>query len=135
MYRRDYIQQQLDEFGLFLTRLATHKATKNYSNFEIEIEQAVQTFIGANGKEIDALDELHLQAYFVGLESVQKKILARLFFERMLLCDEMGQTEAAQAYAAKSLMGYNLLNSETGATAFDLDVHYKLTLLKTILKR
>jgi hypothetical protein len=129
VYRRDYIQKQLEEFGKFLAKLADHKASQRYQDFEAEIESAAKTFIGKALQEVEILDEKLLEAYSSGLESSQKKILARLFFERMQLCDELGQEAAATVFANKSRLVYQLLYKDQTATEFDLDVHYKLELL------
>lgn len=129
MYRRDYIQKQLEEFGIFLTKLATHKASKRYQDFETEIDAAAKTYIGKALKEVEAFDEQQLISFSLGLESSQKKILARLFFERMQLCDELGQDANATVFATKSFLVYQMLNNDQTATEFDLDVHYKLELL------
>lgn len=131
--RKDFIQRQLEEFGKVLAVLLGQKRDGDWPAFERELNAAAQKYSGLELKVVESMGDEDFEVKVLqrpGLELDQKKILARLLFERLeqLLQDERG--EQAEKLKQRCLQLYTHIQDNFTENEFDLDVHYKIAALR-----
>lgn len=133
MLKKDYIQRQFEEFGKVLASILSRKKSKDWDAFEKEVEEAVKKF---SPFELPKLEEMSGEEFKASLFQnpellfQQKKILANLLFEKMTACYEKEEYKKYDDLHAKCLLLYEHLANDLTHNEFDLEVHYRLNLLK-----
>ncbi len=133
MLKKDYIQRQFEEFGRVLAMMLTLKKNSDWEKLKEEIKAATETFSSLN---IDVIEKLGLEEfqnsilYQNKLTQEQQKILARLLFEKMELYLAQNNKSKADDLKEKCLTLYQYLLDNFTTNEYDLDVHYKLEILK-----
>lgn len=130
--RKDYIQRQFEEFGKVLAVILRFKLDKDWDNFEKELYAASRKFTST---ELDMAENLSAEEFASqvllrkGMELDEKKILARLLFEKLEYYVATGDQRATPLKTRCEQLYTYLLHNMT-ENEFDLDVHYKLELIR-----
>ncbi|MDI1355608.1 MAG: hypothetical protein PSX36_11855 [bacterium] len=133
MHKKDYIQRQFEEFGRVLALILGSKKQKDWEKFEIEIDEAIRKFTSL---EIDAVEKHNDEEFEKvviknpALSQEQRKILANLLFEKLEFYLQGDDLENFVFLKQKCLALYSYLQDNATNNEFDLDVHYKLEILK-----
>lgn len=135
MLKKDYIVRQLEEFGKVLGVLMFLKKEKDWEKFEKEIATASSTFTNI---ELDYVENIGLAEYSqeilvngkVSLE--QKKILANLLFEKIDYYKLTQENEKHKKLVEKCYRLYEYLQNDQTQNEFNLEVHYRLEILKNV---
>ena len=133
MLRKDFIIRQIEEFGKVLALIIGYKKQNEWTKFEEEIENAIQKFTSLEMNEIENLNIDFFVSEIVnreGLSLDQKKIIANLMYEKLYFYLFKNETENYSQLKAKCLLLYLHLNENFTTNEFDLDVHYKLSMLQ-----
>ncbi len=133
MIRKDFIQRQFEEFGKALAHLLLLKQEKDWDNFEKKLAETTKKFTGSELTQVTAMDEAQFNDAIIktnALDQDQKKIMARLLFEKLDVAIEREQLEDVQNLKQKCMALYQHLQANSTQNEFDLDVHYKLEVLK-----
>ena len=133
MLRKDFIIRQIEEFGKVLALIIGYKKQNEWTKFEEEIKNAIQKFSSLEMNEIENLNIDFFVSEIVnreGLSLDQKKIIANLMYEKLYFYLFKNETENYSQLKAKCLLLYLHLNENFTTNEFDLDVHYKLSMLQ-----
>ena len=133
MLRKDFIIRQIEEFGKVLALIIGYKKQNEWTKFEEEIKNAIQKFSSLELNEIENLNIDFFVSEIVnreGLSLDQKKIIANLMYEKLYFYLFKNETENYSQLKAKCLLLYLHLNENFTTNEFDLDVHYKLSMLQ-----
>jgi hypothetical protein len=133
MLRKDFIIRQIEEFGKVLALIIGFKKQNEWTKFEEEIKNAIQKFTSLEMNEIENLNIDFFVSEIVnreGLSLDQKKIIANLMYEKLYFYLFKNETENYSQLKAKCLLLYLHLNENFTTNEFDLDVHYKLSMLQ-----
>ena len=133
MLRKDFIIRQIEEFGKVLALIIGFKKQNEWTKFEEEIKNAIQKFSSLEMNEIENLNIDFFVSEIVnreGLSLDQKKIIANLMYEKLYFYLFKNETENYSQLKAKCLLLYLHLNENCTTNEFDLDVHYKLSMLQ-----
>ncbi|MBS4065720.1 MAG: hypothetical protein KGZ74_14265 [Chitinophagaceae bacterium] len=133
MHKKDYIQRQFEEFGKVLSVLLTFKKNRDWEAFEKKAQEAANSFTHLDLEKTENLSEEEFDVQLIKTPALtydQKKILANLLFEKMNSYDERGYPEKYDATKAKCRVIYSALKNDLTQHEYDLDVHYKLELLR-----
>jgi hypothetical protein len=135
MLKKDLIVRQFEEFGKVLAQILTFKKNQDWQQFEKELSEAFNRFTQL---ELRATEELNLSefendvVYSNTLTPVQKKILARILFEKMEYYMVLNEIERSGMLQKKCYSLYSFLANQLTENEYDLDIHYKLDLLKKL---
>ena len=133
MLRKDFIIRQIEEFGKVLALIIGYKKQNEWTKFEEEIKNAIQKFTSLEMNEIENLNIDFFVSEIVnreGLSLDQKKIIANLMYEKLYFYLFKNENENYSQLKAKCLLLYLHLNENFTTNEFDLDVHYKLSMLQ-----
>jgi hypothetical protein len=133
MLRKDFIIRQIEEFGKVLALIIGYKKQNEWTKFEEEIKNAIQKFTSLEMNEIENLNIDFFVSEIVnreGLSLDQKKIIANLMYEKLYFYLFKNENENYSQLKAKCLLLYLHLNENCTTNEFDLDVHYKLSMLQ-----
>ena len=133
MLRKDFIIRQIEEFGKVLALIIGFKKQNEWTKFEQEIKNAIQKFTSLEINEIENLNIDFFVSEIVnrkGLSLDQKKIIANLMYEKLYFYLFKNENENYSQLKAKCLLLYLHLNENCTTNEFDLDVHYKLSMLQ-----
>ncbi len=133
MLRKDFIIRQIEEFGKVLALIIGYKKQNEWTKFEEEIKNAIQKFTSLEMNEIENLNIDFFVSEIVnreGLSLDQKKIIANLMYEKLYFYLFKNENESYSQLKAKCLLLYLHLNENCTTNEFDLDVHYKLSMLQ-----
>ena len=133
MYKKDYIQRQFEDFGKVLASLLQLRRAKNWEEFEKEISNAFVNFIPVAENEVEKMDTRSFKDKVVNSNDLPfriKKILASLLFEKMNAALESNNEQRYRTLHEKCLMLYEKIQNDQTENEFDLDVHYKLKMLR-----
>ena len=133
MLRKDFIIRQIEEFGKVLALIIGFKKQNEWTKFEEEIKNAIQKFTSLEMNEIENLNIDFFVSEIVnreGLSLDQKKIIANLMYEKLYFYLFKNENESYSQLKAKCLLLYLHLNENCTTNEFDLDVHYKLSMLQ-----
>ena len=133
MLRKDFIIRQIEEFGKVLALIIGFKKQNEWTKFEEEIKNAIQKFTSLEMNEIENLNIDFFVSEIVnreGLSLDQKKIIANLMYEKLYFYLFKNENENYSQLKAKCLLLYLHLNENFTTNEFDLDVHYKLSMLQ-----
>ena len=133
MLRKDFIIRQIEEFGKVLALIIGYKKQNEWTKFEEEIKNAIQKFSSLEMNEIENLNIDFFVSEIInreGLSLDQKKIIANLMYEKLYFYLFKNENENYSQLKAKCLLLYLHLNENFTTNEFDLDVHYKLSMLQ-----
>lgn len=133
MLRKDFIIRQIEEFGKVLALIIGYKKQNEWTKFEEEIKNAIQKFTSLEMNEIENLNIDFFVSEIInreGLSLDQKKIIANLMYEKLYFYLFKNENENYSQLKAKCLLLYLHLNENCTTNEFDLDVHYKLSMLQ-----
>jgi len=133
MLRKDFIIRQIEEFGKVLALIIGFKKQNEWTKFEEEIKNAIQKFTSLEMNEIENLNIDFFVSEIInreGLSLDQKKIIANLMYEKLYFYLFKNENENYSQLKAKCLLLYLHLNENFTTNEFDLDVHYKLSMLQ-----
>ena len=133
MLRKDFIIRQIEDFGKVLALIIGFKKQNEWTKFEEEIKNAIQKFSSLEMNEIENLNIDFFVSEIVnreGLSLDQKKIIANLMYEKLYFYLFKNENENYSQLKAKCLLLYLHLNENCTTNEFDLDVHYKLSMLQ-----
>lgn len=133
MLRKDFIIRQIEEFGKVLALIIGYKKQNEWTKFEEEIENAIQKFTSLEMNEIENLNIDFFISEIInreGLSLDQKKIIANLMYEKLYFYLFKNENENYSQLKAKCLLLYLHLNENCTTNEFDLDIHYKLSMLQ-----
>ena len=133
MLRKDFIIRQIEEFGKVLALIIGYKKQNEWTKFDEEIKNAIQKFTSLEMNEIENLNIDFFVSEIVNREELsldQKKIIANLMYEKLYFYLFKNENENYSQLKAKCLLLYLHLNENCTTNEFDLDVHYKLSMLQ-----
>lgn len=133
MLRKDFIIRQIEEFGKVLALIIGYKKQNEWTKFEEEIKNAIQKFSSLEMNEIENLNIDFFVSEIInreGLSLDQKKIIANLMYEKLYFYLFKNENENYSQLKAKCLLLYLHLNENCTTNEFDLDIHYKLSMLQ-----
>lgn len=134
MLRKDYLIKQIEEFGRALAIIHSHKREQNYEAYEQETAMVFKKFSEKDLSEVEYLIMSEFESEIVldnTLDLPKKKIIAHLLFEKMNYYIEKGDLNSALHLKAKCLLLYEFILNNLTDNEYDLDVHYKLSYLKS----
>ncbi|MBX3164846.1 MAG: hypothetical protein KF900_10220 [Bacteroidetes bacterium] len=135
MYRKDFIDKQIEEFAKALALILTFKKANDWENFEKEIANASQQFTSL---DIDFIENLNVEGFEKevlnppSLNAQQRKITADLLYEKMNLYLANNEQEKYLNLKNKCVSLYEFINSNAAHGEFNLEAHYRLEFLKQI---
>lgn len=134
MYRKDYIVKQLEEFGKVMAVILTFKRNNDWEKFSEEIAVASKkyTLLEVEFAENLAMPDFIRELEFKGLNPEQQKMLADLLYEKMIYYIQNGKSVDYLELRSKCLFLYQSFSQNLTQNDFNLDVHYKLDLLKNL---
>ena len=136
MLRKDLIMRQMEEFGKALALILLHKKQQDYEKFEEEIALAAKKYSTLELKPIENLNTTDFSKQIIHNESISfehKKIIASVLFEKMLYYDELGLEENRNDLTTKCFHLYTYLYTNQTENEFNMEVHYRLELLKKLM--
>ena len=135
MQKKDYIQRQFEEFGRVLALILGSKKEQDWEKFENEIEEATRKFTSLEIGHVEKLSDEEFNQDVLDrtdLSQDQKKILAQLLFEKLELYLSNGDVENFERLREKCYALYSHLKENFTTNEFDLDVHYKVEILRNM---
>lgn len=130
MFRRDYLVKQLETFGKALALVMGKRQREEYEAYERSFAELTQTYAGKSLAELGQLSSTEFEALLLDADLVKKKILAALLFEYYLKSTLNEANEESEAIGKRCLRLYQNISEDVSSGEFDLDVHYKLQLLR-----
>lgn len=135
MLKRDYLLKQIEEFGKVLSQVLSYKKEHNYLKYEMEISLALKKF---SDQDLFELENMEIEAFQTKLTAqgkldlTQKKLIATVLFEKMTYYEEHFQLDPSYNLKKKCVLLYEDLQKNGTENEYDLDVHYKLSYLRTL---
>jgi hypothetical protein len=138
MHKRDLLMRQFEEFGKFLATILGYKQQENYFEVSKLINEVALKYIGVSIEEIEKLETDNLILSLTQekkLSDEQLKMLADLLYEKGFnnLNSDLNHNESNLIYFVKAQVLFNFVN-RNGTLPYSLDTHYKLEVIKDILK-
>ena len=133
MLKKDLILRQLEEFGKVMAVILSFKKVKDWDNFEKEIREAALKFTTFEIDNVESLTETNFEKEILkhpNLKPEQLKILAELLFERLNFYAEKNEEDNYNSLKIKCIALYTHLQNDLTENEFDMNVHYKLQILK-----
>ena len=133
MLRKDLLVRQLEEFGKVMAVILGFKKQNDWDKFEKEIHDAALKFTSLEINDVEKLDEVEFENQVLNSPTLlldQKKILADLLFEKLNFYAEKNEEENYLALKAKCLKLYQHIQNNHTDNEFDMNVYYKLEILK-----
>lgn len=133
MLRKDLIVRQLEEFGKVMAVILGYKKQNEWDKFEKEIEAATEKFTNLEIKTIESLTITDFEKEVLNHPTLlldQKKILADLLFEKLNFYAQNNNEEKYKSLKTKCLSLYQHLQNNHTENEFDMNVYYKLEMLK-----
>jgi hypothetical protein len=138
MHKRDLLMRQFEEFGKFLATILGYKQQENYFEVSKLINEGALKYMGVSIEEIEKLETDNLILSLTQekkLSDEQLKMLADLLYEKGFnnLNSDLNHNESNLIYFVKAQVLFNFVN-RNGTLPYSLDTHYKLEVIKDILK-
>jgi hypothetical protein len=138
MHKRDLLMRQFEEFGKFLATILGYKQQENYVEVSKLINEGALKYIGVSIEEIEKLETDNFILSLTQekkLSDEQLKMLADLLYEKGFnnLNSDLNHNESNLIYFVKAQVLFNFVN-RNGTLPYSLDTHYKLEVIKDILK-
>lgn len=135
MLRKDLIMRQLEEFGKVMAVILGFKKQQDWEKFREEITTAGQKFTSLNIEHIESLSDSEFENEILNHPTLvpdQYKILADLLFEKMEYYANQNNKHKYSDLKTKCTMLYQKFSDNLTHNEFNLDVHYKMELLKKL---
>jgi len=135
MLRKDYIMRQFEEFGKVMAVILGFKKQNEWEKFEKEISDATKKFTSFDINYVENLSVADFEKEILHAPSLlpdQQKILADLLYEKMWFYKERGEEDKFSDLKFKCLSLYKKFSDNLTQNEFNLDVHYKLGILKEL---
>jgi uncharacterized protein with von Willebrand factor type A (vWA) domain len=136
LLRKDLILRQLEEFGKALAQILLYKKQKEYDKFEEEITLVLKKYSSLELTILENLNTPDFTTQVILNESIsfeQKKIIASVLFEKMLYYEELGLEDNNKELVDKCFKFYTWLYTNQTENEFNMEVHYRLELLKKLV--
>ncbi|MEI8137806.1 MAG: hypothetical protein WCH21_10825 [Bacteroidota bacterium] len=133
MLRKDLLVRQLEEFGKVMAIILGTKKQNDWESFEREIHDASIKFTHLEINTVENLDGIDFEKQILNSPTLiqdQKKILADLLFEKLNFYAEKNEGEKYIDRKAKCLKLYQHIQDNHTDNEFDMNVYYKLAILK-----
>lgn len=133
MLRKDYIVRQLEEFGKVMAVILGFKKQLDWEEYEKEIYKASLKFTSLEINHVECLNDEGMEKEVFNNPALtldQLKILADLLFEKLSLYTENNDEEKYNNLKLKCLNLYQFIKNNHTENEFDMNVHYKLEILK-----
>lgn len=133
MLRKDILVRQLEEFGKVMAIILGAKKQKDWEKFENEIQNAVAKFTSMDLDTIENLNEIDFEKEILNSPTLlldQKKIVADLLFEKLNFYAKKNDDQKYFELKTKCLTLYEHIQENKTENEFDMNVHYKLEILK-----
>jgi hypothetical protein len=138
MHKRDLLMRQFEEFGKFLATILGYKQQQDFIEVSKLISEGALKYIGVSIKEVEELEPENLISSLTQekkLTDEQLKMLADLLYENGVnnLNGDLNSDSNTLINFTIAQMLYNFVNLN-GTLPYSLDTHYKLDVIKDILK-
>ena len=138
MHNRDLLMRQFEEFGKFLATILGYKQQQDFIEVSKLISEGALKYIGVSIKEVEELEPENLISSLTQekkLSDEQLKMLADLLYENGInnLNGDLNSYSNTLMNFTKAQMLYSFVNFN-GTLPYSLDTHYKLGVIKDILK-
>jgi hypothetical protein len=138
MHKRDLLLRQFEEFGKFLATILGYKQQQDFIEVSKLISEGALKYIGVSIKGVEELEPEKLISSLTQekkLTDEQLKMLADLLYENGVnnLNGDLNSDSNTLINFTKAQMLYNFVNLN-GTLPYSLDTHYKLDVIKDILK-
>jgi hypothetical protein len=138
MHKRDLLMRQFEEFGKFLATILGYKQQQDFIEVSKLISEGALKYIGVSRKEVEELEPENLISSLTQekkLTDEQLKMLADLLYENGVnnLNGDLNSDSNTLINFTIAQMLYNFVNLN-GTLPYSLDTHYKLDVIKDILK-
>jgi hypothetical protein len=136
MYRKDYIQRQFEEFGVFLAKLFGLKKEKQWNELEQLVNSEGKAFTSIDIKEVEGISNDALVQTLTEtnqLKEAQLKMLADLLYEKGLFYTEMIMPDESETAFRKALLIYEFIKANSLEIDFSLDMHFKMEAIIQLL--
>jgi hypothetical protein len=133
MLKKDLIVRQLEEFGKVLAVILGLKKQNDWDKFQKEIQEAALKFTNLEINDIENFTEFDFEKKILDHPTLlldQKKILADLLFEKLNFYAQNNNEEKYLSLKAKCLVLYQHIQNNHTENEFDMNVYYKLNILK-----
>lgn len=133
MLKKDYLGRQFEEFGKVMAVILGLKKLQDWDKFEKEIRDASSKFTSLNIDHVESLSDTDFEKEIINhptLTQNQQKILADLLFEKLNFYAANNKEEDYKKLKAKCIMLYTHLKNDLTENEFDMNVYYKLEILK-----
>lgn len=135
MYKKDYLQRQFESFGKVIAALFGLRKEKNYADYEKEYVAIFLKFTSLSPEKIEKLDLGQFVSELEGMNQYsqdQFKMLADLLYEKLNFYIETAADKQAENLQKKCLYLYEFLQNNHTENEFNLEIHYRLNLLRTL---
>ena len=133
MLKKDYLGRQFEEFGKVMAVIFGFKKLQDWDKFEKEIQDASSKFTSLEIGKVENLENVAFEKEILNhptLTQNQKKILADLLFEKLNFYAAKNDEVNYNKLKEKCLLIYTFLQNDLTENEFDMNVHYKLEILK-----
>jgi len=133
MLRKDLLMRQFEEFGKVMAIILGAKKQNDWEKFEKEIKDAAVKFTSLDIDTIEKLNETDFEKQILNhptLTQDQKKILADLLFEKLNFYADKNEEEKYLSLKIRCLKLYQHIQDNHTDNEFDMNVYYKLAILK-----
>ena len=130
MFRRDYLVKQLETFGRALALSIGQRKRNEIEAYERSFAELTQTYAGRSVKDLGQMTTHEFNQLLAEGDITKKKIFAALLFEYYLQLGAGAVDNDQMAVGQRCLLLYKNICEDISSEAYDLDVHYKLQVLK-----
>ncbi|MEO6301943.1 MAG: hypothetical protein ABIP51_02105 [Bacteroidia bacterium] len=133
MLKKDYLGRQFEEFGKVMAVILGFKKLQDWDKFEKEIADASKKFTSLEINHLESFTNEGFEKEILThptLTQAQKKILADLLFEKLNFYAAQNNETNYQKLKEKCLSIYTHIQNDQTENEFDMNVHYKLEILK-----
>jgi len=133
MLKKDLLVRQFEEMGKVLAALLSFKRNKEWDLFEKELGEAVKRYTPLEIGAVEDMESEEFEKQIIVDDKTnfeQKKILATLLFEKMNFYLSQGRNNEYTRLKEKCLRLYEYLANDLTENEYNLDIHYKLRVLR-----
>ncbi|HWY11270.1 MAG TPA: hypothetical protein VN026_08095 [Bacteroidia bacterium] len=138
MFRKDLLVRQFEEFGKFLAVVFGLKKDNKWPELEGLINTSAFKYTNIEIKEAEKLENVDLIETLTQKHSLKEpnlKMLADLLYEKGIGYSKQFKEEEANNDFEKAFIIYEFIQANSLEIDFSLDMHFKLTALKQLLRR
>ena len=131
MFKKDYLQRRIEEFGKALAKLASRRKEEEYQR---ELESLGLNYLGIGFSQLEEMspDALIRNFPIIAKDRIALKIAADLLYESLQKKLEEEQQSGILEQIKKCSYLYHCLQEDLTEQEFDLGVHHRLTLLSEL---